>query len=284
MSNRIEIIGHLRELSHSDDVCIGFTSALQQLNQMMSDPNVDAKQLSTVIAKDPMLTGTILRAANSAAYGHVRRVTSVRQAVDVVGYSRLQSVFSLAILDRVLRTESKDRWENIWKHSLGTAVAAQALCGFVDLRLSDVMFTAGLMHDLGSFIIIRFLPEENRQILDAISRDPDRRLLVAEKEILGLTHQDIGAFFAKEWNFPDVIVECIHQHHFIGESEFKLQAGIVMLANNIAKGMELGWSENYLVEPIPNWIWGMVKIPEKEFPSLIKSIRDKFNENIAFID
>ena len=284
MSKRIEVIGRLREMSHSDDACLALTSALVQLNQMLSDPETDAKDLARVIELDPMLTSTVLRSANAASFGLVRKVTHVRQAVNVIGLSRLQQVFSFAVLDRILRSDQKEQWENLWKHSLGTAVAAQILCNYIDPRSADSMFTAGLLHDLGSFVINRFLPEESAQVIEMLKKDPDRRLLVAEKEILGLSHQEIGAFFAKEWNFPDIIVECIRQHHFIGDSEYKEWVGIVMLANNIAKGMELGWSENYLVEPIPNWVWGMLKIPEKDFSKLVQQVRNQFDNNLASIE
>jgi len=283
VSNRIEIISRLRELSNSDDVALGLTSAMVELNRLLSDPATEARELAEIIERDPMLTSGVLRAANSASYGLVKRVNNVKQAVSVLGFAVIQQIFASTILERTMRTEDSEAWENLWKHSLGAAVAARELANYIDPRYADVMFTTGLLHDLGSFVIYRYLPGETDDILGILRKDPDRRLLVAEKEVLGLTHQDIGAFFAKEWNFPELIVECIRQHHFISDAAHKEWIAVIMLANNLVKGMELGWSENYLVEPMPNWVWGLIKLPEKDFGQLIQNVRNAFDSQLAFI-
>jgi len=278
MKNRLEITNYLRELSKSEETTLTLTSLLIELNEVLKNPDTEAVQVAAIISRDPMLTAAILKAANSSYFGLIKQVTSVRQAVSIMGFTNVQKYFTVKFMDKVFNCKKEAVCQDLWKHSLATAVACEALSPYVNAKMKEVLFSAGIMHDLGSFIIYNYLPEESEQVLKILANDPDRRLIIAEKEVLGITHQEIGAFFAKEWNFPEIIIDCIKQHHFISDSNYKEYIAVVMLANNIAKAMELGRSENYLVTPMPKYIWGMLGIPDRELSNIVDKVQQEFEK------
>ncbi|MCD4650643.1 MAG: HDOD domain-containing protein, partial [Candidatus Cloacimonetes bacterium] len=270
----------LIELSRSDKSTMAKTNLLVELNGKIAKPDSDAKEIAEVIKREPNITAAVLRVTNSSAFGQIRRVTDVHRAVTILGLSNLQRIFTAEVLRSAFQIEDRVLWENLWRHSLGVAVAARNISKYVNPQWSESLFTAGLLHDLGSFIIFKYLPKETRAIKKYLEKAPNKMLLEAEIDILGLTHAQIGAIFTKEWNFPPMIVDCVMQHHFIGKSLHKEMIAVVTLANNLAKGMELGASLNLLVEPMPNWVWAMLPIPENEYVNLIESIYRDYEEII----
>ncbi len=284
MNQKIPIISKLRELSQNDNLTFSLKSVLIELNALLKDPNTEVPQVAELINKDAMMAATILRSANASSFGMVKKIADVKHALAILGFSNIQKILTSKVLEQAFHFQPQELWANLWKHSLAVGIASQILCNYINPKLKEIMFTAGLLHDLGSFIIFGYLKEETKEICKMVEEDPLKRLLPVEKKVLGITHQEIGAFFAKEWNFPNIIVDSIRFHHHLGESKYKEFISIVTIANNIVKGMELGKKIDYLVEPIPSTVWGMIKIPEKEFPKIISDIAKNYDEMISFIE
>lgn len=280
MKKKIEIIKLLRKLSQSKNTALSMTNGLIELNKKLGNPQTEIREVAGIISKDPMLTASILKVANSSYYGLAKQVSNVKQAVSVMGFSNVQKFFTAKVMKHAFKFKSAELWDNLWKHSLATAVASEVLSKKLKLKAEEIMFTAGILHDLGSFIIYSYLPKETDEILERVRNDENHRLVLAEKEVIGISHQEVGGFFAKEWNFPEIMLDCIKQHHLITESKYKQYIGIVMLANQISKALELGKSENQLVSPLPNWVWGMLHIKDSDFPDIVKNVHEHYNHII----
>lgn len=182
---------------------------------MMDDPNVTAYQLANVVSKDQSLVSSILKIVNSAYYGFLWRISSVSQAVVLLGF---RTIRNLALASTVMssfsgesQTRSFDRRVH-WRHSIATAAATTVLAKRWKKAQPEEAFLAGLVHDIGRVILDQHFPEEFDKVV-TLARAEQLSLTEAEERIFGLTHADIGRHVAQKWQFPDNIVAAIGDHH-----------------------------------------------------------------------
>lgn len=62
------------------------------LSELLNDPAASITDVTHLINRDKELTDLILARANSAIYGMRRRVTSLREAVVLMGFKNLEDV------------------------------------------------------------------------------------------------------------------------------------------------------------------------------------------------
>lgn len=261
-----------------------FSSTAIQLENLLRDPEANVTQIAAIIKRDPALTAAVLKVANSAQFGFVKRVTSISQAMQMLGFTNMYKLLTAKALLSSFVTNNYPYWNDLFQHSLGVAAACQAIGEQVNTSQSETYFTLGLLHDLGSFMLHSFLPDESSTITNLVNADENKRLLEAEKKVLGLTHAEVGGHFARLWGYPDIYADCIENHHFISRDTPSREAcAVVLVANNMAKAMELGASEDYFVEPIPQWIWNMLQIREYHFATLVQNTSKIYREFISLI-
>lgn len=183
--------------------------------QLLNNPDTEVSSLAEVISSDQALTAKVLRLCNSAYYGLPRKVTTVSEAVLIVGFS---SIKSLVLMITTQSTMNKGLLGykigpgEFWRHSIGTAETARLLAQHIRYEKPEECFIAGLIHDIGKMVLNQHaLPEVYR----ATNLSQKERLSVhmAEQRILGFDHASIGAALAERWNFPPVLVESIRRHH-----------------------------------------------------------------------
>lgn len=285
MSKRQAILTKLNIISQSDKKILTMASAVKKFNEILDKENVEKVELINFIEKDPLMTAFLLKNVNSSYYGFTVTIESVPQAVNMLGINNVKNLFLSSFMERTFMPKDQALWNNLWKHSLGVALISQNLSLYNKNLKSEHLFTAGLMHDIGSFILYFHLPNEAKLVFKALENDPNKRLLIHEKEQLGITHDEIGYLFAKIWKFPQMITSCIKLHHkTIGaENKFKTEVTIIKVANSLSKALEFGQSENYYVEPIPNHLWRELQIPESDIPKLVKKFKEDFVELTEFV-
>ena len=162
------------------------------------------------------MAAKVLQLVNSAYFGLAQRVTSVAQAMVYLGADTMKGlvltsqVFALAER-RQLPGLSVDALQ---EHSLMTARLAKRLV--VNQRVADDAFTAGLLHDIGQIALSVSMPETYAEILRT-SRE--RPLHEAERERLGVSHAEVGAYLLGVWGLPFSVVEAVAYHHRPGAVE-----------------------------------------------------------------
>jgi HD-like signal output (HDOD) protein len=176
------------------------------------------KQLGEALAKDPGLSAAVLRLANSSYFGFPRKVTTVAQAIVILGFNTVMGLAAGASAFRALRTESGGGLDpkRFYRHSLAVAAAARILVTRKGAQLAGPAFAAGILHDLGELVVAEYLSEAMPAIESlALAGRPYEE---AEREILGITHDEVGAWFAGRWNLPPELTTAIGWHHRPGEA------------------------------------------------------------------
>lgn len=185
-----------------------------RLATLIKDETSGAADFEKVIRPDLALTANLLRMANSAYFGLRCRAESVRQAITLLGLKRVFEAAASAafapVIPRQLPGYEMDA-ASFWLHGAAVAVLAERLA--VELRCGtpDLLFTSGLLHDVGKLVVGAFVAEERGTILRRVREG--QTFIGAEKEVLGLTHAELGARVAEAWNLPPAVAWAARWHH-----------------------------------------------------------------------
>lgn len=187
------------------------------------DQDVTVGQLSQVILRDQSLTANILRLANSAFYGHARGVTTITEAVVLLGFSAIRSLAISSHASRLLSGPLPGygmREGELWRHSLAVAFTARRLAVEVHLAPVEEAFVAGLLHDVGKTILSGHMEHAFDRVV-AVAQGRRAPLHEVEAELLGFDHAELGAHLAVAWGFPAELEEAIRLHHRPHEAALK---------------------------------------------------------------
>ncbi len=247
---------------------------LEQVTRSVNDPSSSAKDIAKIIKADQALASRLLRVSNSAFYGMTRRVAVVDEAVALVGLNALMGLVAKASVMEVMG-KYKDRLFDrrlFWMHAIGCGVGAKVLAAKAALPDPDVIFAAGLLHDVGKLVLDKWVHE---RFVEAIRLHAVGGLdfVVAETEALGYTHQDVGRALAHKWKLPDVLVAAIGRHHEpAAAGEHAAAASCVQVADAICHGLGLGDSLNQRLAPIERDAWTRLQLKPAEAGSLLPAI------------
>jgi len=157
----------------------------------------------------------VLKAANSASFARTRQVDDLRQALSLLGNGRFRElVFASAAAPFLASSQVGYQLSpgDLWRHSVATSLLAQELAMTAKLDAGPLLFTAGLLHDLGKAVLSEYVEAGAGDILTLV-KTQGRTFLEAELEVLGMHHAELGARVAERWNFSPELVELIRFHH-----------------------------------------------------------------------
>lgn len=183
-----------------------------RLTALLAQRDVDLKEVAEVVSLDMMLTAQILKTANSALYAARMPITVVKDAVTRLGTGIVLSVAMSSTvrreLDRALPAYDLGEGQ-LWRRSVASALAAES--ARLAMPLADIpqtAFTAALLHEIGRIVLGRFLTKE---VLDLLKQARERLgdETLAEAEVLGVHHAEVGALVAQRWKLPESIVHAI---------------------------------------------------------------------------
>jgi putative nucleotidyltransferase with HDIG domain len=182
----------------------------QRILTLTDHEDTGTEQLAKVIATDQALTARILSLANSAYYGHRRQISTLWQAIVVIGWIMLKQV-SLS----VLICKAFGRGANgtaFWRHSLMAAHASAAAAARAGVADSETAYVAGLLHDVGKLILDTSLPVEYAQVRRQVEHERCS-VIEAEQSVLQTDHVEVGAWMAERWQLPPELIQAIGSHH-----------------------------------------------------------------------
>ncbi|WP_406664337.1 HDOD domain-containing protein [Gallaecimonas sp. GXIMD1310] len=200
---------------------------VQDLIATFEQPDPDFHRIITDFSKDPVLSAKVLRLANSARFGGVREISSVRDASLRLGLDRLRTLIIASGLTCATESVKGIDIKAFWKQSFMTAEACRLLSEAAHLP-GEQHFTCGMLHDLGMLILVLTFPDTADDVR-ALAQRQGR--LDAERTLLGFSTADIGAELANQWRFPDVIIQGIKKQFApLAEKPFSAEAAVLYLS------------------------------------------------------
>lgn len=229
----------------------GMPATAAKLMPLLKNPDTSTAQIEDIVRYDPGLTANILKLSNSAYFGLPSRVSSVRQAIMLMGWKRLlQLVMTMcmsALMKKPIPGYDLPQGE-LWRHSVAVSVAADTLVQSLNLTNADEAFTAALLHDIGKLILGEFVSQDLEKIRQMVEKGISFE--VAEFIVIGTNHADVGARILQGWSLPPELVNAVSWHHDPERcQDHCLISDVVHIANILGimtgngKGLETGATE-----------------------------------------
>lgn len=200
-----------------------FPAVATKLLRLLADEDVAIKKIVELIKSDAALTAELLRIVNSPIYGFPARISSLQNAITLLGFQTVRSFALTVSMKGFLHTALRiDLLRHIWRHSLACALLCEELSNVCSSNMTrdDQAYTAGLLHNIGSLGLFVAHPRTYSELL-ADARGEN--LLEKERATLGIDHCDAGGWLARNWGFPDDLRRVVITHHHpLHESKFEL--------------------------------------------------------------
>ncbi|HUW25840.1 MAG TPA: HDOD domain-containing protein [Gallionella sp.] len=211
-------IGLKRAIANIDSLP-AMPAIAQKLLALPLDTDEGEVQLLKLIGQDPQIYAKIIGMANSPMMGVSSKVSSVQDAVLLLGMNRVKSVaIGIASMSNLVKLAPAKYFnlQDLWLHSMTIAMVMHIIAKAMPRNLrpgDDQIFLAGLLHDIGFVVLHHINPVASDELHQQLRLQHGRPILDIELETLNITHCFIGAQLAMQWDLPPEIVEVLGYHH-----------------------------------------------------------------------
>jgi len=200
----------LQELARGDYFPSPSPVLLRLLN-VAADERSSHSEVASIIGQDSGLAARVIRMANSAAFMRKNAVSSISQAILVIGVNRLRLLaLTLSLRDSFpLGKVGRVNYEFFWKSSLFRAHAAQGLVKLMPTSFNlsgEDAFTAGLILEIG-LLVLSHLRSHVLQASFPEGKTALEEVVKWEEDHFGLNHRWIGEIILRKWHFPEQVIE-----------------------------------------------------------------------------
>ena len=266
-----------------EDWVTSVPSVYVKLKQVLDDPESSFKDFARIINTDPALTARLLKIVNSPFYGYSEQIETVTHALNIIGTEQLSQL--------VLATTIKEQFgdvprylvnmDSFWRHSIACGVASRVLAKMMKEKSLDTYYVAGMLHDIGSLVIYKKVPQKAKAILARV-KDNGENIFDVEREVLGMTHAAVGARLLRTWKLPTRLIEPVLFHHSPHlAKEFPLATALVYLADGVACQLKLGNSGEIHVPPFNPAILSSLGLREDFVREIQDTVKDQYYENLS---
>ncbi len=242
-SERIRrILGSIEKLPMLPTVAI-------KLLEVTDDERTSALDLARLIETDQALAAKTMRMANSAFYGRSGKISTLRDAVTLIGFGAIRStILTVFFMDVFKGTTDRTGFdtEAFWLHSLACAICCREISRKVRgaASLAEEAFVCGMLHDAGKILLNNHVSDDYKRVVEAV-RTKNLTVAEAEQAVLGVDHAQVGGRLLELWKLPEHETRAIASHHNPSPEKADRDPGtrlaeIIRLANSIVRMQKIG--------------------------------------------
>jgi putative nucleotidyltransferase with HDIG domain len=231
-----------REILQRSDLIPPLPDIVVKVIALLNRNDAEPAEIESHLQYDPVLVARILGMANSPFYGVRRQITSIRDAIMVLGFRGLRSLVLASTTAKFLRRDYRCYHHDdkgLWRHSLCVATGARALARRAKFPLEqcEEVFVAGLLHDIGKMLVAPYLEQLGQTVLPAGGLTD-----ASERSMVGIDHTEAGALAAAKWNLSSTVQELIKHHHETAPVEPPSPAlAVLRVADAFAHELQVGY-------------------------------------------
>jgi HD-like signal output (HDOD) protein len=268
----------LQKFIEKDIVLPEIPSIIFELNEVIANPLSSTDQMAQVINKSPSLTALLLKIVNSSFYGLPSKVDRVSLAVTLVGTRELSALaLGISILSMFRKIPSRLLSMPLFlQHSLACGIVARLLAVQKNMRQTEQMFTAGLLHDLGRLVTFIYFPDEALAVMRHAATK-SVCLYAAENDLFGCHHGHIGKYILNQWRLPLILENNVCFHHDPMNAPDPAAAALVHVADLLVNALGIGTSGERFVPPLDPKAWEAAGLSAGCFEMVISQAVNQFN-------
>lgn len=218
---------------------------VSQILTLVRAEGSSAQDMEDLVQQDMAIAGRLLKLVNSPFYGLPNRITSITQAVAIIGFGSLRSLVLAASAAKLLQRDLHAYGfvaDGLWLNALVTGTLARRLAQErgASREIGDEYFIAGLLRDVGMLILGPFIDQAGHELR---GQDTSADLLTRERLCIGFDHCWVGERVADKWDLPDGLRMAITRHHRIPDGlsadELRMMAAI-RVAERLAFRAQIG--------------------------------------------
>jgi len=251
---------------------------IHKVIRLTQDMYSDPSDIAGVVKMDPSLSASVLRLANSVAFGYSGKVSSVVDAVNRIGIARMRDmVLSLSLVNQFKDLEGID-FRQFWNHCLAVALASEAIERHATGKKhnSDHTYSAGLLHKAGILLLVQNFPDEYQKVLHEVSKG-EKDLWELEKELIGVTHNEASLIVFDSWQFPMEVSYAARYYNdpVFAPDDLKTSVYTVHIANFTCLNQGIGVGIDRFPESFYDDAWESMNLKVEDIPRLIEEV-DEF--------
>ena len=261
-------------------------TVVARLTRLIADPKTTASDINVALSSDPGLVTKILKLVNSSYYGFSRRITTITNAVVILGFNQVRNLALSAFIFDKFAGAGKDSGFDVngfWKHSIGAAFAGAHIAKNMDPKLEEDAFICGLLHDLGKFIMAQNAPLHITMVLDR-AKKKDILFHTAEQECLGYDHAQLGAVVMERWNLPETLVDVVRYHHnpVAAPEKAVTLCCMTQMADIASRALLIGNGGDESIPLLTEEVWRRTRLAWKDLESIVRKVADEYSKSDAF--
>ena len=219
----------------------------------------DLKKVTQLISTDPALTTRLLQISNSGYFQLSKTINSVSESLAILGLSHVRAMAAAAASGASLKGVPGLNLQQFWNYSLDVAKVSRSLAGVVRQN-QQAAFTCGLIHAVGELAMHQAMPEE-MALLNKKMPTLDLSRSKAEIKAQGFCYAQVGAGYARKWQFPQPIVDALeHQCEPFQKNVYEPLAGVIHLATWRARAKEAGLTQRALAVSYPGEVGEVLEL------------------------
>ncbi len=264
------------------------------LMTMLDDPEASVRDINNIMGKDQTLVAKMLKLVNSAFYAIPKRVTSVSQAISILGFKTVKSIVLSASIIGMFDGDDEDfNYQEFWVNSLGVGtISRYIILSLSDDPLSgcgslhpDSGFVTGLIGGIGKVVLEQYCHDDFSRIIEK-ARGDRLSFADAEREVVDTSYASIGYWLVKRWNLSeDVQVPIKYQDDIEAcPEDFRTMAAVLSLAKYLCRLKRYGQAGDFDDPPRPPKSAALALSLSKEtLPMLTKGLAEEFTKAEAFL-
>lgn len=237
LQKTLEIKNKIKEIPSLPNV-------VTKVMEVIQDEDSSAFTLSKIIAGDLGLTSKVLKIVNSAVYGFEKQITSIRQAIVILGFTTIRGIVLSAGIFKIFSPNKNTifDYENFWRHSILTALGARFLTRELNENHNTDIFSIAFLHDLGKIILAQYDYDNYLNVYTQLEDQEDYRTkFKIEEEACGINHCEIAYSVMNSWNLPQIFSEvCLYHHTPQLSRDFEKICSIVYITDTIVNDVVKG--------------------------------------------
>ncbi len=229
-----------REILHKSDLIPPLPDLVARLLGILNKQETEPQDLERLLQNDQVLVAKMLAMVNSPFYGLNRTIRTIKEAVMVLGFRGVRSLVLATSTAKFLQRNFEvygHQPKGLWLHAVSVAAAARALAKTCKLSAdeAEMLFVAGLLHDIGKMLLVTYLNEAGK------GGSFQGAAVDYERATIGIDHTEAGALVTAKWNLAAEIQEAIKGHHDAAPTATTRGAAVVRLAEAVAHEKGVGY-------------------------------------------